>query len=474
MISSPFFTQFLKVSNFYTLCAIILLVASLFALRFMKQKHMKFSKRMIIGLVLGLVLGIAIDLIGRQSSVYTDFARSEISVWYGLLGTGFLKLVQLLAVPVVFLSIIKVVIDVRGDRLRTLTGKTFVLLLGTTAISAAVGILVVKLFSLNGADFAGNLTKEKIASMSDLASQSFPEFFLNLIPSNIFQSMSDNGSIVSVVIIAALFAGAIRFLQRKKPKEVAPFVTLIDSLKVTVNSVLTNVIKLMPYGVVALVANTIVSNGLDAVLGMISFILALYAGVIIMLLVYVVILAAVGANPLTFYKKSMTTLLFGFSSRSSVGTLPYTLKTLENDLGVSQETSNFVGTLGTTIGMNGCAGVFPAMLGTLIASAVGTKMTFSFYMLVVLVVTVGSIGIAGVPGTATVAATVTLNGLGYGQSISSIGAIFGIDPIVDMGRTMLNVAGSMVSAIVVDKWDGTFNPQAYAQPMRDDNEDDDA
>ena len=461
MIDAPFFTQFLKVSNFFTIGAIILLLIALYSLKVMKEKKVNFSKRMIIALLIGLVIGVVIDLIGSGNSTYVDHARGEISVWYGLLGSGFLKMVQLLAIPVVFLSIIKVVIDVKGDRIKNLTGKTFATLLGTTAISAMVGILVVKLYSLNGADFAGDLTEQKVESMTNIASQSFPEFFLNLIPNNIFSVMSDNGSIVSVVIIAAMFAVAIRFLQVKKPEQVAPFVTLLDSLKVTVNSVLTNVIKLMPYGVVALVSNTIISNGIQAITSMLGFIAALYTGVLIMLVVYMIILMIMGVNPFVFYKKAFTTLLFAFSSRSSVGTLPYTITTLEGDMGVSGETTNFVATLGTAVGMNGCAGVFPAMLGTLIASAVGTEMNFSFYVLVVLVVTVGSIGIAGVPGTATVAATVTLNGLGYGHTISSIGAIFGIDPIVDMGRTMLNVAGSMVSAIMVDKWEGTFDKEAF-------------
>ena len=131
---------------------------------------------------------------------------------------------------------------------------------------------------------------------------------------------------------------------------------------------------------------------------------------------------------------------------------------------MSGQTSNFVATLGTSIGMNGCSGVFPAMLGTLVASAVGYPMNLSFYVLVVLVVTIGSIGIAGVPGTSTVAATVTLNGLGFGAAMSHIGAIFGIDPIIDMGRTALNVTGAMVAAIVVDNWDGTFDKEAFNAP----------
>ena len=220
----------------------------------------------------------------------------------------------------------------------------------------------------------------------------------------------------------------------------------------------------MPYGVVALVANTIIRNGVSSIMGMFSFIVALYVAVIIMLLVYVVILLAVGVNPVQFYKKAFSTMLFAFSSRSSVGTLPYTLKTLEDDLGVSGQTANFIGTMGTTIGMNGCAGVFPAMLGILVASATGVTIDVAFLVMVVLVVTIGSIGIAGVPGTATVAATVTLNGLGLGNTISSIGAVFGVDPIVDMGRTMLNVTGSMVSAVVVDKWNGNMNMDTFNSP----------
>lgn len=418
LIDAPFFTQFLKVSNYYTAGGIALLILSLGVMKYLKDKRINFSKRMIYALILGLLLGVVIDLIGSDSEIYTEFARTEINAWYALVGSGFLKMIQLLAIPVVFLSIIKVVIDVKGERLKYLTGKTFATLLGTTAISAALGIAVVKLYRLNGAEFAG----------------------------------------------------AIRFLQVKKPDQVAPFVTLLDSLKVTVISVLTNVIKLMPYGVVALVSNTIISRGIQAIMGMIGFIAALYTGVLLMLIVYVILLLFMGVNPIVFYKKAFTTLLFAFSSRSSVGTLPYTLKNLEEDLGVSQETANFVATLGTSIGMNGCAGVFPAMLGVLMGSAVGAEMDLSFYFLVVVVVTVGSIGIAGVPGTATVAATVTLNGLGFGHTIASIGAIFGIDPIVDMGRTMLNVAGSMVSAIMVDKWEGTFDKQAFLAPLNKKNE----
>lgn len=461
MLESPFFTQFLKMSNLFTIAAILLMIVALVGMKQLTKRKVSFSNRMLIALVLGLAIGVSIDLIGANNTVYTEFSKGEISAWYALVGSGFIKLVQLLAVPVVFLSIIKVITDVDGKRIKSLSSKTFIMLLGTTAIAALVGILVVKLFNLEGANLVQDLSEGQLERMGSIAAQSFPQFFLTLIPNNIINSMGSNGEVVSVVIIGFLFASAIRFLSVKKPEQVKPFTDLLDSARVVVNSVLINVIKLMPYGIIALVANTIITNGVTAILSMGSFIVALYVAVAIMLVVYVVILVLAGVNPVTFYKKAFSTMIFAFSSRSSVGTLPYTLKTLEDDMGVSGQTSNFVATLATSIGMNGCAGVFPAMLAVIVAAATQTEMNLAFYLMVVVVVTVGSIGIAGVPGTATVAATVTLNGLGLGDAFSNVGAVFGIDPIIDMGRTMLNVTGAMVSAVVVDKWEGTFNQDEF-------------
>ena len=194
MTNAPFFTQFLKLSNFYTVFGLVLLLGSLAIMKYMKNKRVNFSKRMIYALILGLILGIVVDLVGSTNEVYTEFARTEINTWYALVGSGFLKMIQLLAIPVVFLSIIKVVVEVKGERLKHLTGKTFATLLGTTAISALLGILVVKLFQLNGAEFAGDLAAERVENMTNIASQSFPEFFLNLVPNNIISVMGNNGS----------------------------------------------------------------------------------------------------------------------------------------------------------------------------------------------------------------------------------------------------------------------------------------
>ena len=472
MINQPFFTNFLKVSNWFTVGVIILLLIIIGIIRKMSQHKTSFSIRMMVALVLGLALGIAVDLVGSSlGTVYTDFAQGEISAWFGLLGTGFLRFVQMLAVPVVFLSIIDVLTNVAAGNIKTLTTKTFTLLLGTTAIAAIVGILMVQVFNLDSMSFAGELTPSRIESMEGITSESFPQFFLDLIPNNIFAVMTTNSSIVSVVIIGALFASAIRFLRNKKPEAIKSFDELLQSARVAVNSVLINIIKLMPYGISALVANTIISHGVEIILSMLNFIVALYAAVIIMLLVYVIILILVGVNPIQFYRKAFPTMVLAFSSRSSVGTLPYTISNLDENIGVSGQTANFVATLGSTIGMNGCAGIFPAMLGIMLAYATGVDVNVSFFVLLVTVVTIGSIGIAGVPGTATVAATVTLNGIGLGAFVSEIGAVFGIDPIIDMGRTMLNVTGSMVSDVAVDRWEGKFDMEQFNKPNQTNFED---
>lgn len=462
MIQSNFFTHFIQISNYVSLITLGLFIVALFLLRFLKSKGWSFSRRIMTALGIGLALGFGVDYFGQLTgSIYTEYAQPEISAWLQLVGYGFLRLLQLLAVPVVFLSIIEVLSDNRASNLKSLTKKAFVTLLGTTAISAIVGILTVNLLNIDASVLAGTIDPSRLERMQAVNEQGIPQFILEMVPSNILGVMSTNSGIVSVVIIAMMFAASIRFLKQRKPEEIQPILEFFTSAKVLISSVLTNVIKVMPYGVVALVANTIITNGISAITGFIEFIFGLYVAVAVMLLVYVVILLGLGLNPVQFYKKSLSTMLFAFSSRSSVGTLPYTLETLKEDLGVSASTADFVATMGTTIGMNGCAGIFPAMLATLLAKATGTPLDFGFYALLVVVVTLGSIGIVGVPGTATVAATVTLNGIGLGSLVGEIGAVFGIDPLVDMGRTMLNVTGSMVSAIAVDKWEGHFDQATY-------------
>lgn len=158
---------------------------------------------------------------------------------------------------------------------------------------------------------------------------------------------------------------------------------------------------------------------------------------------------------------NMALLILAFTSRSSAGCLPVTIETLVTRLGVNQGTASFVAGFGTTAGMQGCAGVFPAMLIVYVCHLTGTPLDITMLVMTVIVVTIGSLGIAGIPGTATMAASVSLSGVGMASSFSLIGPILAIDPLIDMMRTMVNVSGSVTNSIMIDKQLGTLDMTKY-------------
>ncbi|MBM5574649.1 cation:dicarboxylate symporter family transporter [Deefgea sp. CFH1-16] len=239
---------------------------------------------------------------------------------------------------------------------------------------------------------------------------------------------------------------------------------MIFGLHKIVMSVAMTVIKFMPYAVVALLARTIVSNGIPAILEVSSFVAAIYIAMALIMLLHIIIVALHGVSPVMFVKKSIGTWLMAFTSRSSVGTLPMTISTLTNRMGVNSGTSNLVGSLGSTIGMNGCAGFFPAMIVVMVAHMVGIETNMQFYIMMLIVVTIGSIGIAGIPGTATVAATIALSGMGMGEHFALIGMVLAIDPVIDMARTLANVSGTMTAAVATDREMGLMDMTVFNDP----------
>ena len=224
MIDIPLFTGFLKMSNYITFIAFLALIGAYILLNSLKKRKASFQVRMMTALALGLGIGIAIDLFGSNIGLlYTEYAQMEITTWFSIFGSGFIRLVQLLAVPIVFLSIIEVITKVEGTYIKSLTGKTFVILLVTTAISVLVMIFLLKLFPLDATSFTGDIEAGKMEQIGTISTQSFPEFFLNLVPSNIFSVFSNNSAIVSVVITAGLFGSAIRFLKGKNLRKLHRF-----------------------------------------------------------------------------------------------------------------------------------------------------------------------------------------------------------------------------------------------------------
>ena len=242
---------------------------------------------------------------------------------------------------------------------------------------------------------------------------------------------------------------AIQRLNKKHSEVIKPFVGLVEAFYKIIVSVSITVIKFMPYAVIPLMANTIAQNGIQSIFEVFKFIIALYVSVLIMFIVHLIIVSINGVNPITYIKAVSKPLILAFTSRSSLGTLPVTIEALTDNVGIESGTASFVGSLGANMGMNGCAGIYPALMAVTIANMAGIEMNFSFYAMLVIVVTISSLGIAGIPGTATMAVSVVISGMGMGAYFPLVGGIIAIDPILDMGRTMLNVNGTMTTAITV-------------------------
>lgn len=455
-MESTFLSEFLFITDIKTIAFIAILVAIFILVRKMEKKKIKFSTRMISAMGIGLVLGFIIQLVAgfpeKPSSVRWI---EEVSKWYGLVGNGFMDLLKMLVVPLIFVSIIRVIINMKdGVNLGKLTSKSLLVLLGTTTLATIVGLVVGNLFNLGVGEVVAtsNTDIREITSIVDT--------IRGLLPSNPVQAMAE-GNIVAVVIFAAFIGTSMKRLNKKYSDVIKPAWDLVEASYKIITSVAMTVIKFMPYAVVALLANTIAARGVSAILGVVDFIIALYVSVAIMFIIHLIIIALNGLNPIKYVKNVMEPLILAFTSRSSLGTLPVTIETLTEKAGVDNGVASFVGSLGSNAGMNGCAAIYPALMAITVANMSGTPMDFSFYGMLLVIIVISSLGIAGLPGTATMAVSVVISGMGMGSYFPLLGGIIAIDPILDMGRTMLNVNGTMVTAVTVANSFGDINKEKF-------------
>lgn len=443
-MNTTFLSEFLMITNFKTILLMLLLIGVFFIVRKVEKKNTQFSTRMILATILGLGLGTLIQVLAGFPDNPTKVQWiNEVIKWYGLIGNGFMDLLKMLVVPLVFISIIRVIINMKkGENLGKLTIRSVLVLLGTTTIAAIIGIIIGNLFKLG-------VGLEVVQGKTDMKEiKSIVDTLRGLIPSNPVQAMAE-GNVVAVVIFAGFIGFAMQRLKNNFHQEIKPAIDLVEASYKIITKVALTVIRFMPYAVIPLLSNTIAGRGLSSIISVINFILALYVSVAIMFVIHLIIITLNGLNPIKYIKNVSEPLILAFTSRSSVGTLPVTIETLSDKVGLEKGIASFVASLGANAGMNGCAAIYPALMVVTIANISGTEMNFSFYMMLVVIIAISSLGIAGLPGTATMSVSVVISGMGMGAYFPLIGGILAIDPILDMGRTMLNVNGSMVTAATV-------------------------
>lgn len=444
---------------------VLVLLGLIAFLYFLNTKQVKFSNRVFIALGLGILLGIGLQFsYGVGSETITETVP-----WYNIIGTGYVKLLQMIAMPLVFISILAAFTKVTiGKKFGKSAAIILSVLIGTTAVAAGLGIAATVAFDLDASQIMqGDAEVARGESMIERSAEvtTLPDQILSMFPANPFADLTGSRatSTIGVVIFAAFLGFSYLTLRRKEEETATNVKKGVDALYGLIMGVVRIVLRLTPYGVLAIMARTVATSDFGAIMDLGKFVLASYVALISMFLLHLVIVALTGLSPVTYVKKTAEALLFAFTSRSSAGTLPLNIQTQTKRLGVPDGIANFAGSFGLSIGQNGCAGVYPAMLAVMIAPTVGINpLSPGFIATLILIVAISSFGVAGVGGGATFAAIIVLSALDL--PIALAGILISVEPLIDMGRTALNVSGSMVSGVVASRATNELDTEIYNEP----------
>ncbi|MDE0747392.1 MAG: dicarboxylate/amino acid:cation symporter [Porticoccaceae bacterium] len=402
---------------------------------------MQLSSKILSGMVLGIILGLVLNSLGGADPDQTPLIAWIVDNIFDVIGKVFVISLKLLVVPLVFFSLVCGSASMGEDvKMGQVAFKTIALYLVTTAIAVSLALTIANIVDpgvgINTAEAANYVAK---------AAPSFKDVFIGIFPSNPFQAMVE-GNMLQVIVFAILVGVAI--LQAgESGKTVLRGCQMISDVIMRMVAILMN---LAPYGVFCLLAKLFTSQGFSAIIN-----LALYFGTIVFVLflhasvVYTSLFALLTRlNPLTLFKNMRPALLFAFSTSSSNATMPITLNVARTRVGAHNSIASFTIPLGATVNMDGTA-IMQGIATVFIAQAYGLDLTMSEYLAVVATATLASIGTAGVPGVGLITLAMVLQQVGL--PVEGIGLIIGVDRLLDMMRTVVNVSGDgMVTAVVAD------------------------
>ncbi|MGB2279045.1 MAG: dicarboxylate/amino acid:cation symporter [Flavobacteriales bacterium] len=410
--------------------------------------------KIIIGMVLGVLYGLLASKMG-----WVDFTNDWIKPW----GKIFINLLKLIAVPLVFASLIKGVSSLSDiSKLSRIGGKTIGIYLFTTVVAVTFGLLLVNIIQ-PGTSFSEEKRMElkeqyasnaasKIASAKDVKEDGPLQFIVDMVPSNFIQATGNNKNMLQVIFFAILFGIAMVMLPKEKTSVVKGF---FDGVNDIILQIVDLIMLTAPYGVFALLGGLVVDFGGSAelfqALGIYS--LSVVIGLLLMIMVvYPLILKSfTKLKYFDFFKGIAPAQMLAFSTSSSAATLPVTMERCEDHLGVSEEVSSFVLPLGATINMDGTS-LYQAVAAVFIAQAFGYDLDLSQQLTIVLTSTLASIGAAAVPGAGMVMLVIVLSSIGIDPE--GIALIFAVDRLLDMLRTVVNVTGDATVATVVAATEG--------------------
>ena len=413
------------------------------------------SQQILAGLAAGVIFGFALQLAysGNPDAI------SGTLEWTNVIGSGYVNLLRMIIMPLVLVMMIAAVVRMREVAALGKIGAAVIgILIGTTMIAALLGISMANIFGLTAeglTEGARELARAEtlLARQETIENLGLADMLIRFVPSNIFYDLTGARptSIIAVVIFGILFGIAALLVSKEEPERADAISGFIETAQAIIMKLVHMVMALTPYGILALITKVVASsNGAD-ILNLITFIIASYIAIALMFGVHSLLLKSNGVNVVEYFKKVWPVLTFAFTSRSSAATIPLNVETQVEELTVPVPIANLSATFGSTIGQNGCAGIYPAMLATMIAPTMGIDPLAPLFILkLVAIVAISSFGIAGVGGGATFAALVVLPAMGFPVLLAAL--LISIEPLIDMARTALNVNGAMTAGVLTSRW----------------------
>ena len=417
------------------------------------NKKVGLSRRVLAGLVAGTLFGFYLQGVFG----YTDVVTEQTLEWTGVIANSYVNLLRMIIMPLILITMIAAVLRVEEIKSLGKIGGTVVgILVATTVVAALIGIVMATVFGLNAGELAAGaqeLARAEVleARVGGVSNLSIPDLLASFVSQNIFSDLAGSRSIsiIAVVIFGLLFGVAALLVAEEDSTHGERVHAFVDTLQAVIMRLVKIVINLTPYGVLALMTRVIATSDGGAIVTLISFVIASYIAIALMFMVHALLIGLMGGNIKTYFEKVWPVLAFAFATRSSAATIPLTIRAQIEELNIPAPIANITASFGATIGQNGCAGIYPAMLAVMVAPTLGVDIDIGFITSLLLIIAIGSFGIAGVGGGATNAALVVLPAMGFPVTIAAL--LISVEPLIDMARTALNVNGAITTGVITTR-----------------------
>ena len=420
------------------------------------MKKLALHWQILIGMVLGLAFGFAM--------LQIDGGAEFVGRWIKWIGTVFVKLLKLIAIPLILASLIKGISDLKDiSKFANIGIRTILIYVFTTVIAISIGLLLVNTFQpgegvsqetiakLTQTYAEDSAIQSKISEATKQRESGPMQFLVDMVPDNALQAMSNNKLMLQVIFFAIFLGISMLLIGEKKAKPLKDF---FDSLNEVVLKMVDLIMLSAPVAVFALLANVVVSSSdPDLLYALLYYSVVVLLGLLLMICFYLLVVGlVVKKNPFWFLKQISPAQLLAFSTSSSAATLPVTMERVEEHIGVDKEVSSFVLPVGATINMDGTS-LYQAVAAVFIAQALGFELTFAGQLTIVLTALLASIGSAAVPGAGMVMLVIVLESVNFPAEKLAIGLalIFAVDRPLDMCRTVVNVTGDATVSMLVAK-----------------------